>query len=391
MRKLRYWSYVCYSIIMRGLEEANIFGKRVLLRLDADVPIHQEEGVVLDDFRLRRALPTINYLLNRKAKVILMAHLGRPQGKRQAKMSLKPVFIHLAAMLKKPIQFAPVVFSEKTKISVKNLAGGEILALENLRFEAGEERDSRSFALKLSKYGEVFVNEAFALSHRHSASTVAICEFLPAYAGLNFEQEYEILRGLMTHPAKPYVALIGGAKVVDKLPLIKSLLTKADLVLVGGAVANTFLATQGIGMRESLVERRLLPQSREIIKFARGRLLLPSDLIWHRGRAVDIGAKTVEDYTRRLRRAKTIFWNGTMGIAEESRFANGSEVMARLIAQLPATSVVGGGDTVAVLSKNKLIGEYSFVSTGGGATLSLLSGQILPGVRALSRRLGVEG
>lgn len=371
---------------MRSLEDAAVNGQKVLIRLGLDVPLVQNgsEWLVADDTRLRSILPTLHWLLNRHAKVIIVSHLGRPGGKIKADLSLRPVYTHLAALLKKPIQFAPQLFSAATEAAVAGLPDGQILGLENLRFDPGEDNNARTFAKKLARYGDLYVNEAFSVSHREAASLVAITEFLPSYAGLQLEREYQILTSLLRHPAAPFVAIVGGAKIADKLPFLKQLVQKADLVLVGGGIANTFLAASGVDIKKSLSDTASLPAATAIMKQARGKIVLPIDFVWHEDQILDLGPKTTELFQSHLKRAKTVFWNGNLGKSEDPRFAVTSEAIARFLASRPATTIVGGGDTAEIVTRLKLNNKLSFVSSGGGATLELLAGQKLPGLEALN-------
>lgn len=370
---------------MKGIEEASLLGKLVLVRIGADVPLTEEKVPrVRDDSRLRVLLPTIQYLINRKARIVLCSHLGRPDGTVDRALSMRPVYLRLSALLRKPVTFAPTLFSEVTEKAVEELKEGEIIGLENLRFERGEEANSRTFARKLAKYGEIYVNEAFSVSHREAASIVAITEFLPSYAGLQFEKEVSVLRELLRNPARPFTVIIGGAKVSDKLPAIKYLVQHADSVLVGGGVANTFIAASGKDVGESLIDGEYLEVAKNLLKRYRNKIILPTDYIIEKSAIMDIGQNSTEQFLRKLKNSKTIFWNGTLGVAEDEDYSVSSEILAHYIADSPATTVVGGGNTIEVLSKLSLLDKVTFVSTGGGSTLQLMSGKTLPGLAALS-------
>lgn len=369
---------------MKTLEEANIFGKTVLVRIGADVPMSKTApSKITDDSRLRVLLPTLQYLINRKCRIVLCAHLGRPGGKVDRDYTLRPVYLRLSALLKRPIIFAPTLFSEKTRTSVESLGDGELLGLENLRFDPGEERNSRTFARKLAEYGEVFVNEAFNVAHHEGASFVAITEFLPSYAGLQFEKEVSIMRQLVRHPARPFVVVVGGVKIDDKLPVLKYLAQHADKILIGGGVANTFLAALGKDVGSSVVDADYFEHARTIFRRSKGKIVLPVDYVTKNGAILDIGHDTTKLFLKYLKTAQTIFWNGSLGKAEEEEYAVGSEVVAHFIADSAATTIIGGGNTVEIFSRLKLLGELTFASTGGGATLKLLSGERLPGLVAL--------
>lgn len=369
---------------MKGMEDGNFTEHRVLVRVDLDVPLTEGSSPdVLDDYRLRSLLPTINYLINRMAKVILIGHLGRPDGKQEKNLSLKPVYLRLSALLNRPIKFSPQLFSESTKKAVADLEGGEILGLENLRFDRGEDNNSRTFAAKLARYGEVYVNEAFACYHE-TASIVAITEFLPHFAGLHLEQEFKILSGLIRHPARPFIAIISGAKASDKLPTIEGLLPNVDRVLVGGRVANNFLAASGVDVKNSKIETSLIEKSRDLLKKAKGKIILPEDYLWDGDEILDVGPKTVRNYERYLKNAKTIIWSGPLGKIEDPRFEKSSKRLAEFVVNTKATTIVGGGNTIEMLDMFKLTDKFSFISTGGGASLELLSGSTLPGIKALN-------
>ena len=367
---------------MKTIDEISLSGKRVLVRVDLNVPF-DKEGRISDDFRLKAVLPTLNYLLNRDAKVIIISHLGRPKGNPVPEFSLKPVYLRLSALLKKSISFAPQLFSEATQKAVESLQNGEVVGLENLRFDKGEEDNSRTFAKRLALYADIYVNDAFSVSHREAASTVAITEFLPSYAGMLMEKEVQMLSGLLRHPESPFIAVIGGAKIKDKLPIIEHLTHKADRILVGGGVANNFLKIQGVDVKDSLVELECLDDAKRILALSKGKIVLPVDYVWKGDVIADVGKQTVKTFEKYLDSAKTIFWNGCLGITEEPEYAKASDELAKMIAGAKATSVIGGGNTLEVLNKLKLANKVSFVSSGGGASLEYLSGKILPGVKAL--------
>jgi len=368
--------------MMKELEDAPINGQRVIVRLSLDVPMG-EGGEILDDQRLRDSLPTLNYLINRFAKVIIIGHLGRPKGSDQ-KYSLKPVYLHLSALLKKPIHFAPNHFSVATKTAVEKLSEGQILGIENLRFDPGEEANSRTFAKKLASYGDIFVNDAFSVAHRQAASTVAITEFMSSYPGLRFEQELKTLGQLLKNPSHPFVVIVGGVKVADKLPAIAQLAKRADKILLGGAVASTFLVAKGVDVKKSLIDEQYIEKAKDILKRFREKILLPSDYRWADEMILDIGPETTKLYEKYLKTAHTIFWNGSLGKTENTEFSQSSDAIAKLIADIPATTIVAGGNTNEVISKLKLTNQISFVSSGGGAALELLSGNRLPAIEALN-------
>jgi len=368
---------------MKSLEDGAWAGKRVLVRIDADVPLGDSKPIeVRDDYRLQELLPTLFYLLNHRAQIILCGHLGRPAGQIVPSLSLKPVFLHLSALVNQKITFVPDPFSVAGAKAIKQLDDREIIGLENIRFFKGEGDNSRTFARKLAGLADVFVNEAFGSGHE-SASTVAITEFLPSFAGLQFEREVEVLSSLTKHPARPFIAIIGGAKATDKLPVISGLLETVDRVLVGGRVANNFLASQSVDIKDSVVEPAMVTLAGQLFKQAKGKIILPTDFVWHEQQIYDLGQQTTATMLDYIRTAKTVLWSGVPGKVELPAFAKASQAIARAIAELPATTIVGGGDTVGFIQGLGLTEKYSFVSTGGSAMLELLSGHTLPSIKAL--------
>lgn len=370
---------------MKTLEDASLASKRVLVRIDADVPLSGNHPVeVVNDFRLQKLLPTIFFLINHRAKIILCGHLGRPMAKVDPALSLKPVFLHLSALVNRKILFVSDPFSPSADKLIAGLDDAEIVGLENLRFFKGEEDNSRSFARRLANLADIYVNESFGTSHREAASIAAITEFLPSYAGLQLEREVEVLRNLTTHPAHPFIAIIGGAKVSDKLPVIRKLLPLVDRVLVGGGVANTFLATEGFDVKESKIETEYLSQAKTILKLGKGKIVLPTDYIWYDDKILDIGPRSTAQFLSHIKGAKMILWSGVPGKIEQKGFETSSKLLAKAIATSGATSIAGGGDTVGFIDGLGLVKEFSFVSTGGSAMLELLGGRTLPGIRCLN-------
>lgn len=365
---------------MKSIEEAPLAGKRVLVRVDANVPM--DGPVVRDTYRLQAILPTLEFLINRGAKVILMSHLGKPAGVDPA-LSLRPVYNELSRLLGRPVIFAPDLFAQATEQAVLALEPGQVLGLENLRFDPGEANNSRTFAQKLAEYGELYINDAFSVSHRQAASLVAITEFLPSYGGLLLEREYNILRNLLRNPAAPFVVLIGGAKIEDKLPVISKLLAKADHILLGGGVANTFLAAQGVDIKKSLVNTEYIEAARTMFTQAKGKIVLPQDYVFDAEAIVDIGTSATAQFQRYIAAAKTIFWNGNMGKSEVEQFALGSVGVAKAMADSGATTIIAGGNTIDICNQALVLKKMSFVSSGGGATLEFLSGSPMPGITAL--------
>jgi phosphoglycerate kinase len=388
---------------LRTIRDVDVQGKRVLVRVDFNVPI--ENGKVLDDWRLRATLPTIRYLTERGAKVILLSHLGRPKGKRDEQFSLRPVAQRLSELLGQPVQFADDCVGEVAEQGVARLQAGEVLLLENLRFYAGEEANDEAFAQQLARLGDVFVNDAFGAAHRAHASVHAITKFLPSYAGLLMEREVTHLSRLLEAPEKPFVAVLGGAKVSDKIGVIRNLLTKVDALLIGGAMAFTFLKAQGYETGKSLVEADKLDLANALLGEAREKgveLVLPVDVVVAESDAedaatqvvpataipadkagYDIGPETANLFAERIRTAKTVFWNGPMGRFERAPFKAGTKAVAEALAQCSGTTVVGGGETAAAAFEFGIAEKVTHVSTGGGAALELLEGRELPGVVAL--------
>lgn len=372
---------------LRTLKDFNFKNKRALVRVNFDLPL-DKNGKVSDIFRLKESLPTIQYLIRQKAKVILISHLGRPNGRRVKKLSLKPVAKILSKFLKKEVLFAK---------SAENMKPGDVLLLENVRFWPGEEKNSPEFAGKLAKLGDIFVNDAFAVSHRKHASVVGIPKLLPSAAGFLLEKEIRELDKILNKPKRPLVAIIGGAKIETKIKVINKFLKIADKVLIGGALANTIFASRGISMGDSIIDVDAFGEIKEI-NLENPKLFLPIDLgIWNKGRvyykdisnlfekekALDIGPKTVDLFSDVIKNSKTIVWNGPLGLTEQKPFDMASKKIAEAIIKSKAYSVVGGGDTVAFVWKIKKAKKFNRVSTGGGAMLDYLANETLPGIDAL--------
>jgi phosphoglycerate kinase len=386
----------------RSVRDADVSGKRVLVRVDFNVPM--QEGRITDDTRIRAALPTIEDLLARSAAVILVSHLGRPKGKPSPEFSLAPVGKHLSQVLGHRVAVAGDVAASAAQEAVGALRPGEIVLLENVRFEPGEEKNDPELARRLASLADLYVNDAFGAAHRAHASTVGVAELLPAYAGYLMESELEALRRLVESPERPYVAILGGAKVSDKLAVIGNLAAQVDAILVGGGMANTFLLSQGHAIGTSLAEPELVDRAKAILDDAGRRgvdLLLPSDVVVARSldeeaetvsiehvsdvvAIYDIGPDTTKRFGDRIAGARTIFWNGPMGVFERPAFAQGTLAIATAVADADAFSVVGGGDSVAAVEQAGVGDRISHISTGGGASLEYVEGRTLPGVAALS-------
>jgi phosphoglycerate kinase len=388
-------------------------GKRVFVRVDFNVPL--ADGKVTDDSRIRAAIPTINSLLSRGAKVILASHLGRPDGKVLDGLRLRPVGQVLSGLMRRNIPVTGDALGVGTEDAIKRLRSGEALLLENLRFHAEEEKNDPAFAATLASYADVYVNDAFGTAHRAHASTVGIAKLLPAYAGLLMEREIEVLSQLLENPARPFAAILGGAKVSDKIKILEHLISKVDILVVGGGMANTFLLAQGKTVGKSLAEHDRVEDARRILAAAEARgvpVILPTDVViakevtrgteyktvgtekfpasWH---IVDVGEESRRAIEEALEPAKTVFWNGPLGVFEIPSFAHGTKAIARYLAgkaETGTTVVVGGGDSVAALEQQGLATKMTHISTGGGASLEFLEGRELPGIAILPDRPKVE-
>lgn len=394
----------------KSIRDINLKNKKVLVRVDYNVPIGNN-GEVEDDTRIKELLPTIRYLLEQNCAVILMSHLGRPKGKPEPKYSLKPVAKRLEELLGKSVIMAEGITDDKTKQLAQSLDNGKILMLENIRFDPREEKDDIEFAKEITSLvgsDGVFVQDAFGSVHRAHSSTHAVAKFLPSVCGFLLEKEITYFDKILKSPEKPYVAVLGGAKVSDKIAVIENLLTKVDAIIIGGAMAYTFLLSRGINVGNSLVEQDKVDLAKELLKKAEQKnvnILLPIDHIiatkldkdaeykyidhidipegWI---GVDIGKNTISRVSNVILSAKTIVWNGPMGVFEIEQFSEGTRRIAELIAQATqkgATTVVGGGDFVSAVKKFNLEGKFSHISTGGGASLELLEGKSLPGIEVL--------
>lgn len=386
----------------KTIRDVDVSGKRVLVRVDFNVPL-DDAGNITDDTRIRAALPTIQYLIDNGAKVILMSHLGRPKARVQPEFSLRPVAEHLSRLLRKPVPLAPGAVGPDVERMVSSMGPGDVILLENVRFYPGEEANDPAFAAQLASLGDVYVNDAFGTAHRAHASTAGIASLLPAVSGFLMEREIDVLGGALEQPVRPFVAIIGGAKVSTKADVLKNLLDKVDKLILGGGMANTFLKAQGGEVGKSLVEDDKLPEAREMLSRARERIVLPIDAVvadrldeqaqtqvvdidkvpsdWM---IVDIGPNTVQEFERALMGAKTVIWNGPMGVFEIAKFASGTRAIASILSRLEATTIVGGGDSVAAVEQMGFAERMSHISTGGGASLEFLEGRVLPGVAALN-------
>jgi len=397
------------------LRDLDVRGKRVLVRVDFNVPIEMRgrEIHIIDDTRIRGSLPTINYLREHGAKTILMSHLGRPKGKRVEKYSLRPIGDHLHSLIHCPVIFSQDTIGTVPEKIIQHMQEGDVALLENVRFQPEEEANDPKFAEALAKLGDLYVNDAFGAAHRAHASTAGITKFVAQSAmGFLMEKELKYLHEELDKPAKPFVVIMGGAKVSDKIGVLKALMDKADTILIGGAMANTFFKAQGIPIGKSRVESDKLDLAHELIDLAKKRgvkFLLPVDVVEaeeiragaalrntsrlapHHGvsdgwQAVDIGTATIALYQEEIAKAETILWNGPLGIFEIPDFAEGTIAIAEALAQSGAITIIGGGDSVTAVKQAGLADKMTFISTGGGAALELLEGKELPGVAALTAR-----
>jgi phosphoglycerate kinase len=384
----------------KTVEDIDVEGKKVLVRVDFNVPI--KNGKVGDDTRIRAALPTIEYLLNHGAAVILCSHLGRPKGEPNPEFSLKPVAEYLGQLLGKPVAFSEEAVGPAAEQAARALLPGEVLVLENTRFYPGETKNDPQLAKQLADLADVYVNDAFGSAHRAHASTEGVAKYLPAVAGYLMEKEIRYLGQAIADPARPFVAILGGAKISDKIGVIRNLLQKADQVLIGGGMANTFFKAQGYPVGDSLVEDEVIDTAKELLAVGGNRLRLPVDMViadrfdneaerkvmstqpvpdgW---RILDVGPQTVENFGKIIEEAGTVVWNGPMGVFEFPRFAEGTFGIAKAIARSNATSIIGGGDSVAAVQEASVADEVTHISTGGGASLEMLEGLVLPGLAAL--------
>ena len=383
------------------LEDIDIKGKRVLVRVDFNVPL--KDGAVADDTRIQAALPTIHYLLEQNAAVILCSHLGRPKGEPDPALSLKPAADHLATLIDAPVSFAEDCIGPIAEQAAEALEPGQVLVLENTRFHAGEKKNDPEMAQQLAALADIYVNDAFGSAHRAHASTTGVAEHLPAVAGYLLEKEIRYLGQAIADPKRPFVVILGGAKVSDKIGVIENLLDKADSILIGGGMANTFFKAQGYAMSDSLVEEEALDTAKDLLQQAGDKLRLPVDVViadefaedaerktmaladvpegW---RILDIGPDTVAAYSQIVSEAGTVVWNGPMGVFEMAPFAEGTFALARALADSSADTIVGGGDSAAAVNQSGLADKMTHISTGGGASLEMLEGKTLPGLAALN-------
>jgi phosphoglycerate kinase len=384
----------------KTVKDIDLKNKRVLMRVDFNVPM--ADGKVTDDKRIRAALPTIQYVLDQGASLMLMSHLGRPKGGADPEFSLRAASETLSTLLERPVQMAPDCVGPEVEKLAKALKPGDVLMLENTRFHPGEEKNDLDLAKQMAALGDVYVNDAFGSAHRAHSSTEGIARFLPAVSGFLMEQELEYLGRAVANPEHPYIAILGGAKISDKILVVETLLSKCDKLIIGGGMANTFLAAKGLNMQDSLVETDSIETAKKLLAKFSDKLLLPVDAViadkfdaaantqtvdvdkipagW---RMLDVGPKTIEAYKKLLSDAKLVVWNGPVGVFEMPKFAEGTFALANILAESKATTVIGGGDSASAVKKAGVAKKMTHVSTGGGASLEFLEGKELPGVAAL--------
>lgn len=392
----------------KTIEDVNVRGKRVLVRVDFNVPRNKETGEITDDARMRAALPTLQYLIDHGAKVIVMSHLGRPKGKVVEELRLTEVGKHLSELLGKPVRKMDDCIGPDVEAAVAEMKDGDVILLENVRFYPQEEKNDVHFSKELAKLGDIYVNDAFGTAHRAHGSTAGVGVFLPSVTGYLMKKELTALGNALMRPVKPFVAIIGGAKISDKIGVVSYLIGRADTIIIGGGMANTFLAAQGYDMKASLVEPESIEVAKETLEQAKNagtELLLPVDVtiaaafdapetakaadidaIDDGWMALDIGPKTIEKYVAKVADAKTVIWNGPMGVFEQDVFAVGTNTLAKAVAESDAYSVVGGGDSVAAVKKSGMADKINHISTGGGASLEFMEGRVLPGLAIIEER-----
>lgn len=390
----------------KSVEDLDVRGKKVLVRCDFNVPMN-DKGEITDDIRIKSALPTIKYILENGGKVIAMSHLGRPKGEAKAEFSLKPIAVKLSELLGKDVKFADddKVFSEKTKDLVDAMKDREIVLLQNTRYRSEETENGENFASELASLGDLYVNDAFGTAHRAHASNVGVSSKLPSALGYLVKKEIDIMGKAMANPEKPFIAILGGAKVSDKIGVIENLLDIVDTIIIGGGMVFTFLKAQGLEIGSSLIEEDKVDLAKDILKKAKEKnvdFLLPTDVVVAKEfkndtefktvdvenipedmMGLDIGEKSVETFARAIKNAKTVVWNGPMGVFEMSNFANGTKQVAKAMAESDAVTIIGGGDSAAAVEQTGLDDKMTHISTGGGASLEFFEGKTLPGIQAI--------
>ncbi len=392
----------------KTVRDIDVTGKKVLVRCDFNVPLDKETGKITDNRRIRAAIPTIEYLIDHNAKVILCSHLGRPKGEFNLKYSLKPVAEELSKLLGKEVKLAKDVIGEDAEKLTSEIKEGEVVLLENVRFHKEEEENDPEFAKKLASFAEIYVNDAFGTAHRAHASTAGVADYLPAVSGFLIEKELEFLGNALDNPERPFVAILGGAKVSDKIGVIENLLDKVDTLIIGGGMAYTFYKAQGHSIGTSICEKDKIDLANDILNKAKEKnveILLPIDNhvsaeysneaedkyidgveIPEGFMGLDIGPKTIELFKNAIKNAKTVVWNGPLGVTEFSKFEEGTKAIAEALAEIEAVTVIGGGDSAAAVEKFGLADKMTHISTGGGASLEFLEGKVLPGIACLNNK-----
>ena len=392
----------------KTVRDIDVTGKKVLVRCDFNVPLDKETGKITDNRRIRAAIPTIEYLIDHNAKVILCSHLGRPKGEFNLKYSLKPVAEELSKLLGKEVKLAKDVIGEDAEKLTSEIKEGEVVLLENVRFHKEEEENNPEFAKKLASFAEIYVNDAFGTAHRAHASTAGVADYLPAVSGFLIEKELEFLGNALDNPERPFVAIFGGAKVSDKIGVIENLLDKVDTLIIGGGMAYTFYKAQGHSIGTSICEEDKIDLANDILSKAKEKnveILLPIDNhvsaeysneaedkyvesaeIPEGFMGLDIGPKTIELFKNAIKNAKTVVWNGPLGVTEFSKFEEGTKAIAEALAETQAVTVIGGGDSAAAVEKFGLADKMTHISTGGGASLEFLEGKVLPGIACLNNK-----
>lgn len=393
------------------ITDLDVTSKRVIVRVDFNVPMSKSEvGKITDNARILAALPTINYLIENKAKVILLSHLGRPKGEAKKEFSLEPVAKELSRLLNKEVKFlqSDLVVDDNVKNKVFNLQDGEVALLENTRFRPEETKNIDNFSKELSSLGDIYINDAFGTSHRAHCSNVGLCKFLPSAVGFLVEKEISIMGKALSNPERPFVAILGGAKVSDKITVIENLIEKVDSIIIGGGMAFTFLKSLGYSVGKSLLEEDKIDLAKELYEKAKSKnvnMLLPVDVVVSKEfsndsdfktvtidsieedyMGLDIGYKTVELFSDEIKKAKTVVWNGPMGVFEMPNFAKGTFEIAKAIAETDSISIIGGGDSASAAEKSGFKDKITHISTGGGASLEFLEGKILPGIDAIDNK-----
>ena len=392
----------------KTIKDINIRGKKLLIRCDFNVPLDKETGEITNDLRIQAALPTIKYLLDNNAKVIICSHLGKPKGENKPNLSLKPVAEKLSEYLGFEVKLAKDIIGESARELVQNLEEGKAILLENVRFDSRDEANDEEFSKQLASLAEIYVNDAFGTAHRLHSSTAGVANFLPAVCGFLIEKEVQMLGDCLNNPERPFIAILGGAKVSDKIKVIKNLLEKVDTIIIGGGMAYTFLKAMGYEIGNSICELDRIDVAKETLKKAeekKVKILLPVDTVCGKEfsnqteikivnskkipegwQGLDIGPESIKEFSEELKKAKTLVWNGPLGVFEFKNFANGTNSIAKVLSEIDATTIIGGGDSAAAVEKGGFSNKITHISTGGGASLEFLEGKQLPGIICLDNK-----